>query len=162
MGSRTSPSWSASASAGSSAARVRYHARTPWAERRGSSATHRLRTSMTGSERLRLLLVSGGRGPFGAGERLVWELATRLPETRYQILVWLPPESELDELAQSLEERGVAVERISEPRSRLDLPGLAAIGASLRRWKPDLLHLHLDDGAGHRGLPALARLAGVP
>ena len=117
---------------------------------------------MTHPEPVRLLLVSGGRGPFGAPERVLWELATRLPESRYAASVWLPPEPALDELTQSLEERGIAVERRSEPRSRWDLAGRMGRISALRRLKPEILHLHAEAAGLHRGLPATAKAAGVP
>ena len=117
---------------------------------------------MTSPEPLRLLLVSGSNGPFGALERVLWELATRLPESRFEIAVWLPPDRDLDELAVSLEDQGARVARVAEPRSRFDVATIAAIGAALRKEKPDLLHLHVDGAGMHRGLPALAKLAGVP
>lgn len=117
---------------------------------------------MTPPERLRLLLVTGGEGRFGAPERVLWELATTLHESRWDIVAWLAPDPERDELAVALEDRGVPVERLPEPRSRWDLRGLAAETALLRRVRPSILHLHAGPGAVHRGLPALARIAGVP
>jgi glycosyltransferase involved in cell wall biosynthesis len=117
---------------------------------------------MTPPERLRLLLVSGSEGRIGAPERVLWELATHLHESRWAIAAWLPPDPSLDELAESLEERGVRVERLGEPRSRWDLRGLAAETSLLRRVRPAILHLHAGPGPSHRGLPALARVAGVP
>ena len=46
---------------------------------------------VTDSGLTRLLLVSGGSGAFGVTERVVWELATRLPPSRFAVHVWLPP-----------------------------------------------------------------------
>jgi glycosyltransferase involved in cell wall biosynthesis len=117
---------------------------------------------MTHPEPVRLLLASGGRGPFGAAERVLWELATRLPESRYAVRVVLPPEPGIDELAQSLEERGLLVERWREPRSRWDLAGHVRTIAALRRLRPEILHLHADAESSHRRLPATAKAAGVP
>jgi glycosyltransferase involved in cell wall biosynthesis len=111
---------------------------------------------------LRLLLVSGGTDRFSAPERALWELATRLPETRWAIEAWLGPEPELDELAQSLKDRAVRVERLAEPRSRWDLRGLVAGVSALRRARPSILHLHAVPGGSHHGLVALARTVGVP
>jgi glycosyltransferase involved in cell wall biosynthesis len=117
---------------------------------------------MTRLERIPLLLVSGGRGPFGAPERVLWELATRLNAARYAVSVWLPPDPALDELAQSLEERGTPVNRVAEPRSRWALGQWGALGSALRKLRPEIVHLHADAGGVHHGLPSLARLAGVP
>jgi hypothetical protein len=61
---------------------------------------------VTDSGLTRLLLVSGGSGAFGVTERVVWELATRLPPARFAVHVWLPPGEGLDELARWLENRG--------------------------------------------------------
>lgn len=116
---------------------------------------------MTSPERVRLLLAAGGRGAFGTPERACWELATRLPEARYDVTVWLPPGAEIDELADALQQRGRAVERPGEPRSRWDLRGLAAVGAMVRRARPALLHLHTEAEGGHRALPSLTRLFGI-
>jgi glycosyltransferase involved in cell wall biosynthesis len=117
---------------------------------------------MTSPERLRLLLITGGSGSFGTPERATWELATRLPDARYEIVVWLPPGEELDELAHSLAHRGVAVERLSEPRSRWDLRRAAALGAMFRRLRPALIHLHTEADGRHRALPSWTRLFGTP
>lgn len=116
---------------------------------------------MTRPERLRLLLVSGGSGSFGTPERALWELGTRLPDSRYALAAWLAPAPELDELADSLGDRGVQVERVPEPRSRWDLRGLAAVGSMLRRVRPTLLHLHTEADGGQRALPSLTRLFGL-
>jgi glycosyltransferase involved in cell wall biosynthesis len=117
---------------------------------------------MTSPERLRLLLVGGGSGGFGTPERAVWELATRLPESRYDVAVWLPAVEALDELAESLAERGVSVERVPEPRSRWDLRAFAALRAMLRRRRPTLVHLHTEADGAHRALPSYARMFGIP
>jgi glycosyltransferase involved in cell wall biosynthesis len=117
---------------------------------------------MTSPERLRLLLVGGGSGGFGTPERAIWELATRLPDSRYEVVVWLPPAEDLDELAASLEHRDLPVERFAEPRSRWDLRAFAALRAMLRRVRPTLIHLHTEAEGAHRALPSYARLFGVP
>jgi glycosyltransferase involved in cell wall biosynthesis len=117
---------------------------------------------VTDSGLTRLLLVSGGSGAFGVTERVVWELATRLPPARFAVHVWLPPGEGLDELARWLENRGTAVTRIGEPGSRWQWRPWAALGSALRRQRPEILHVHTDASERHQGLPALARLAGVP
>lgn len=117
---------------------------------------------MTSPERLRLLLVTGGSGSFGTPERATWELATRLSDSRYVVTVWLPPAEELDELAQSLADRGAAVERLTEPRSRWDLRGAAALGSMFRRVRPNVVHLHTEADGGHRSLPSWIRVFGTP
>ncbi len=115
---------------------------------------------MTRAARVRLLLVQTGRD-VGTPERVVWELATRLPESRYTVLAWLMPAAELDEFAASLEERGVGVERLGGIHSRWDLRGHAAAWAALRRARPDIVHLHAVWPEVPRHLPGFARLVGV-
>ena len=117
---------------------------------------------MTDPRPTRLLLVSGGSGTFGAPERVVWELATKLSPSRYAVHVWLPPGEGLDELAQSLEDREIEVARVAEPRSRWQWRPWGALGTALRRVRPEILHLHTDAGERQQGLPSWARLAGVP
>lgn len=117
---------------------------------------------MTSPERLRLLLVTGGSGVFGTPERATWELATRLSDSRYVVAVWLSPGEELDELANSLADRGIAIERLAEPRSRWDLRRAASLGAMLRRVRPTLVHLHTEADGRHRALPSWTRLFGTP
>jgi hypothetical protein len=43
---------------------------------------------MREAARIRLLLVESGRA-VGGTERVVWELATRLPKSRFDVRVWL-------------------------------------------------------------------------
>ena len=59
--------------------------------------------------RVKVLLVESGRA-VGGTERVLWELATRLPASRYEVRVWLSPASGVDELARALEEAGIPVE----------------------------------------------------
>ncbi len=111
--------------------------------------------------RVRLVLAESGTS-VGGTERVVWELATRLPSTRYDVRVWLSRSSGVDEFAAALEARGIAVSRMDEIGSRWDWRGMLATWDRLRRDKPELLHLHHVWPSADRYLPALARSAGVP
>lgn len=110
---------------------------------------------------VKLVLASGG-ATFGAPERVVWELATRLSRSRFQVSAWLTESPGVDELAESLVARDVAVARLPAIHSRWDWRGMLRMWMTLRRHDPDLLHVH----HGHPGvdpwLPAFARAAGVP
>ena len=108
-----------------------------------------------------VLLAESGR-TMGGTERVVWELATRLSRDRYDVTVWLPEAPGLDELASSLAERDVPVERVSEVGSRWDWKGMYSTWRRLKRMKPALLHLHHVWPASDRYLPTLAEAAGVP
>jgi glycosyltransferase involved in cell wall biosynthesis len=114
---------------------------------------------MTPAERVNLLLVQGA-DEIGTAERVVWELATRLPQTRYAPRVWLSPAAALDELAGPLEERGVAVERIAFARSRWDVRGQAQLWSAMRRARPAIVHLLAEGTHLPLILPAIARRAG--
>lgn len=114
----------------------------------------------TQARRLNVLLAESGRS-VGGTERVVWELATRLPAQRYAVRVWLSPAPALDEFATALESRGLAVERVAEVDSRWDLRGMLSTWSRLRRAKPDVLHLHHVWPAADRYLATLARAAGV-
>lgn len=96
---------------------------------------------MTAPSRTGLLLVQAG-DDFGTPERVVWELATRLPSARYQIRAWLSRAPGMDEMAASLEERGIPVERPKPIRTRWDLGARVAAWSALRRAPPALVHLH--------------------
>ena len=108
-----------------------------------------------------VLLAESGR-TMGGTERVVWELATRLPRDRYDVSVWLTESPGLDELATSLSERGIPVERVAEVGSRWDWKGMYATWRRLKRRRPALLHLHHVWPASDRYLPSLAEAAGVP
>ncbi len=110
---------------------------------------------------IRLLLVESGRA-VGGTERVVWELATRLPTARFRVHVWLSPDPGVDELAGALAAAGVAVDRVAEVDRRFDVKGMLATWTRLRRLKPDLLHVHHVWPAADRYLALLARAAGVP
>jgi glycosyltransferase involved in cell wall biosynthesis len=110
---------------------------------------------------IRLLLVESGRA-VGGTERVVWELATRLPEARFDLHVWLSDDSGVDELAAVLEQAGVPVDRVAEVESRWDWKGMFATWSKLRALKPDLVHVHHVWPAADRYLSMIARAAGVP
>jgi glycosyltransferase involved in cell wall biosynthesis len=112
------------------------------------------------AKRLRVLLVESGTS-VGGTERVVWELATRLPARRFELRVWLSPAPALDEFARALAARGPTVERVPEVDSRWDWKGMLATWAGLRRAAPDLLHVHHVWPAADRYLATLARAAGV-
>ena len=115
----------------------------------------------TKTERLRLLLVESGTA-VGGTERVVWELATRLPRSRWDVRLWLSPAPGVDEFASALEAHGLPVTRVAEVDSRWDWPGMLRTWRQLRRERPDLLHVHHGWPAADRYLAALAETAGVP
>ena len=114
-----------------------------------------------GTERLRLLLVESGTA-VGGTERVVWELATRLPPARWDVRVWLSPAPGVDEFAAALEARGIPVARTAEVDSRWDWAGMWRTWRRLGREQPDLLHVHHVWPAADRYLAVLAGAAGVP
>jgi glycosyltransferase involved in cell wall biosynthesis len=93
---------------------------------------------------------------------VVWELATRLPASRFDVRVWLSDAPGVDPLAASLDARGLPVDRVPEVDSRWDWRGMAGTWARLRRLRPDLLHVHHVWPAADRYLSWLAEAAGVP
>ncbi len=113
------------------------------------------------SERLKLLLVESGT-TVGGTERVLWELATRLPPSRWAVRVWLSPAPGVDEFAAALAARGLPVERVAEVDSRWDWAGMWATWRRLGRERPDLLHIHHVWPAADRYLAALAGAAAVP
>ncbi|HYM82296.1 MAG TPA: glycosyltransferase family 4 protein [Candidatus Limnocylindria bacterium] len=115
---------------------------------------------MDASERISLVLAESGTA-VGGTERVVWELATRLPAARFDVQVWLSPVAGVDELAESLAARGIAVQRVAEVDSRWDWRGMLATWTRLRRARPTLLHVHHVWPAADRYLTVLARAAGV-
>jgi glycosyltransferase involved in cell wall biosynthesis len=115
----------------------------------------------TETDRVKLLLVESGT-TVGGTERVVWELATRLPRVRWDVGVWLSPAPGVDEFAGALEGRGVPVTRVREVDSRWDLRGMWATWRRLGSARPDLLHVHHVWPAADRYLSALAGAAGVP
>jgi glycosyltransferase involved in cell wall biosynthesis len=116
---------------------------------------------MREAPRIRILLVESGRA-MGGTERVVWELATRLPTARFEARVWLSPSPGVDEFAAALESAGVPVDRVAEVDSRWDWKGMLDTWSRLRRLKPAVLHVHHVWPAADRYLTLLARAAGVP
>jgi glycosyltransferase involved in cell wall biosynthesis len=116
---------------------------------------------MRESARVRILLVESGRA-VGGTERVVWELATRLPKSRFDVHVWLSTAPGVNELATALASAGITVDRIAEVDSRWDWKGMLDTWSRLRRLKPALLHIHHVWPAADRYLTLLARAAGVP
>jgi glycosyltransferase involved in cell wall biosynthesis len=115
----------------------------------------------TETERVKVLLAESGTS-VGGTERVVWELATRLPPSRFDVRVWLSTAPGIDEFATALEARGLAVDRVAEVDSRWDVRGLFSTWRRLRRIAPRLLHVHHVWPAADRYLAELASLAGVP
>jgi glycosyltransferase involved in cell wall biosynthesis len=116
---------------------------------------------MAEAQRLKLLLVESGTA-VGGTERVVWELATRLPPARWDVRVWLSPAPGVDELAAALERRGLPVRRVAEVDSRWDWDGMVRTWRALRRERADVLHVHHVWPAADRYLAPLADSAGVP
>ena len=114
---------------------------------------------MNSAERVHLLLAQGG-DVVGTAERVIWELATRLPSHRYAVRVWLSPDPALDEMAASLVERSIETERTPQVRSRWDVRGQASMWAAMRRIRPSVIHLHGAADGLPRALPAAARMVG--
>jgi glycosyltransferase involved in cell wall biosynthesis len=111
--------------------------------------------------RVSIVLAESGTS-VGGTERVVWELATRLPPTRFHVRVWLSDAPGVDELAESLAARDLAVDRVPEVDSRWDWRGMVATWSRLRKLKPHLLHIHHVWPAADRYLSWLAGAAGVP
>ena len=112
-------------------------------------------------ERVSLVLAESGTA-VGGTERVLWELATRLPASRFRLQVWLSTAPGVDEFAAALAERGIPVTRLAEVDSRRDWKGMLATWRALRRARPGLFHIHHVWPAADRYLAALADLAGVP
>ncbi len=110
--------------------------------------------------RHRVLLIESGRS-VGGTERVVWELATRLPPSRFDVHLWLSPAPALDEFAQALEAAGFVVSRVEEIDSCWDWKGMLATWRLLRSLKPDLVHVHHVWPAADRYLAMLVRAAGI-
>ncbi len=115
----------------------------------------------TEEERVSLVLAESGRA-VGGTERVVWELATRLPRHRFEVSVWLSDDPGVDEFAAALEARELPVRRLPEVDSRWDWKGMLRTWNSLRRPRPQVLHVHHVWPAADRYLAGLAGLAGVP
>ncbi len=115
----------------------------------------------TSEARVSVVLAESGTS-VGGTERVVWELATRLPRARFDVRVWLATAPGVDELAGALAARDIPVDRVPEVDSRWDWKGMLDTWRRLRRAGPHLLHVHHVWPAADRYLSALAGLAGVP
>lgn len=111
-------------------------------------------------ERVSVVLAESGTS-VGGTERVVWELATRLPRSRFDVRVWLSTDRGVDEFAHALEAADIPVERVSEVDSRWDWKGMLDTWWKLKEQRPALLHVHHVWPAADRYLAALARAAGV-
>jgi glycosyltransferase involved in cell wall biosynthesis len=116
---------------------------------------------MESGERISVILAESGAAVGGA-ERVVWELATRLPDYRYDVQVWLSPKPGIDELADSLEAHDIPVRRVAEIRSRWHLRSIVDTWHRFRRARPTVLHWHRTGAATGHHFAAVARAAGVP
>jgi glycosyltransferase involved in cell wall biosynthesis len=115
---------------------------------------------MRATPRVKVLLVESGRS-VGGTERVVWELATRLPAARFDVHLWLSPAPGIDEFAGALVAAGFAVDRVAEVDRRWDWRGMLDTWSRLRKLKPDLLHVHHVWPAADRYLALIARTANV-
>lgn len=112
-------------------------------------------------ERVSLVLAESGRA-VGGTERVVWELATRLPRNRFEVRVWLSDDPGVDEFAAALEAQEIPVDRVGEVDSRWDWKGMLQTWRKLRGSRASLLHVHHVWPAADRYLASLAGLAGIP
>jgi glycosyltransferase involved in cell wall biosynthesis len=110
--------------------------------------------------RVRLLLVESAT-TIDSAQRLVWELATRLPDHRYALRVWLSPSPDMDPLADSLESRGIPVDRVVEIALPWKWGRTVALWSQLHRLGPKLVHFHAGGSGTQPHLPAVARHAGA-
>ncbi|HTO91490.1 MAG TPA: glycosyltransferase family 4 protein [Candidatus Sulfotelmatobacter sp.] len=108
-----------------------------------------------------LVLAESGRA-VGGTERVVWELATRLPRNRFEVRVWLSDDPGVDEFAAALEAQEIPVDRVGEVDSRWDWKGMLQTWRKLRGSRASLLHVHHVWPAADRYLASLAGLAGIP
>ena len=112
-------------------------------------------------ERVSLVLAESGRA-VGGTERVVWELATRLPRNRFEVRVWLSDDPGVDEFAAALEAQEIPVDRVGEVDSRWDWKGMLQTWRKLRGSRASLLHVHHVWPAADRYLASLAGLEGIP
>src|ERR1044072_1671014 len=110
---------------------------------------------------VRLLLVDLSPS-IGLAERLLWELATRLPRERYAVRIWLSAQPSADALAEALEAAGFGVERFGESGGRWDPRTPFQLWLKLRRERPQLVHVHHVAEAGSARGPRAAAADGVP
>lgn len=109
-------------------------------------------------DRVNLVLAQCG-DTVGRPERVLWELATRLPP-RFDLHAWISGAPGLDEFAAALEERDVPVQRIPPGIRPWDLPRRLSVWLGLRRTRPDLIHIHHAYGSDPRLTAALGQAAG--
>jgi hypothetical protein len=67
---------------------------------------------MAPAERVTVILAESGRS-LGPTERLVGQLATRLPPARFDVRVWLSDDRGVDEFAAALAAREIPVTRVA-------------------------------------------------
>jgi glycosyltransferase involved in cell wall biosynthesis len=113
------------------------------------------------TKRVSVLLAESGTS-VGGTERVLWELATRLPPARFDVRVWLSTAPGVDEFAAALERAALPVTRVAEVDSRWDVAGMMRTWSRLKRIAPRLLHVHHVWPAADRYLAELAAAAGVP
>src|ERR1043165_2853278 len=75
-------------------------------------------------------------------ERAIWELATRLPRSRFDVRVWLASDAAQDPFAAALDLRGVPVDRMPAPGAAWGFQRVLDVWSRLRRARPEVLHLH--------------------
>jgi glycosyltransferase involved in cell wall biosynthesis len=92
-------------------------------------------------DRVSLVLADCGRTA-ASPQRMVWELATRLPRSRFHLRVWLSAAAGMDEFAHALEARAILVERIRDADSHWNWRGRFDVRHRFIRARPALLHLH--------------------
>ncbi|HET7224968.1 MAG TPA: glycosyltransferase family 4 protein [Candidatus Eisenbacteria bacterium] len=109
---------------------------------------------------VKVVLAESGQA-VGGTERVVWELATRLPRERFDVRVWLSDVPAVDPFADALAARDVPVRRVAEVDSRWDFRGMIRTWRALRRDPPALLHVHHVWPASDRYLASLADAAGI-
>jgi glycosyltransferase involved in cell wall biosynthesis len=112
-------------------------------------------------DRLKLVLAEGGE-TLARSHRVVWELAGRLSESRFDVRVWLSAASDLDEMAGELSARGVPVERLPDVRSRWSAWSLLRAWRAMRRARPAVVHLHHRLASADRLESLLAELCAGP
>jgi glycosyltransferase involved in cell wall biosynthesis len=96
-----------------------------------------------------------------AVERVVWELAMRLPRVRYQVRVWLSGDPAKNAFAEALESRDIPVDRMPPTGSTWGWRHLLDTWMRLRRVRPTLLHLHQSWPVADGVPSALIDTAGV-
>jgi glycosyltransferase involved in cell wall biosynthesis len=109
-------------------------------------------------DRVNLVLAQCGDS-VGRPERVLWELATRLPE-RFDVHAWLSAAPGLDEFAAALEAREIPVLRVPPAIRPWDLPRRLKVWLGLRRTHPDLIHIHHAYGSDPQLTAALGQAAG--